>query len=99
MPEVRNDRLSLDARGLILSLVKTENAQSERKDTVNNFTHPTIGQLYALERNARRERSKAQAQLIAAAVTAAKALFARLAAYSRIGSSASDIQRQVAHHA
>ena len=92
---MRIDRLSLDAGGLIFSLVKRGNTERERTDIVTNFTYPTAGQLYALEQNARRERSLAQARLIAAAASAVKALFTR--AFS--GPSASEIQRQVAHHA
>ncbi len=97
MGGMRIDRLSLRARGLIFLLVERGNAQSERTDTVNPFTYPTQGQLYALERLARRERAQAQARLILSAISAVKALFAR--AFSIRGPSASDVHRQVAHHA
>jgi hypothetical protein len=96
---MRIDRLSLDACGLIFSLVKSGNAERERTGTVNNFTHPTSAQLYALEQFARRERAQAQARLIMAAALAVKGFFVRVLAYSRRGPSASNIQRQVVHHA
>ena len=89
----------MDARGLIFSLVKTGNVERERTGPVDKFTHPTSAQLYALEQHARRERAQAQARLIVAAATAVKAFAARVLAYSRRGPSASNIQRQVAHHA
>ena len=95
MGGVRIDRLSLDTGGLMFSLVKRGNTESERTETVTKFTyrHPTSAQLYALEQSARRERSRAQARLLRAAVSAVKSLFAR--AFS----SAAHIQRQVARHA
>jgi hypothetical protein len=99
MQRLRIDRLSLDARGLIFSLVIRGNAERERTSTVTKFTHPTSAQLYALEQNARRERAQAQARLIVATASAVKAFVARVLAYSKRGPSASNIQRQVAHHA
>jgi hypothetical protein len=90
---VRIDRLSLRACGLIFSLVKRGNTESEGADTVTKLTHPTQAQLYALELRARRARSQEQARLIRAAVSAVKSLFAR--AFS----SAAHIQKQVARHA
>jgi hypothetical protein len=99
MQRLRIDRLSLDARGLIFSLVKSGNAERERMDTVSSFTHPTSAQLYALEQYARRERALAQARLIKAAASAVKRFFVRALAYRSRGPSASNIRRQVAHHA
>src|SRR3954465_8063880 len=99
MQRMRIDRMSLDARGLIFLLVKSGNAERERTDTVNKFTHPTSAQLYALEQYARRERARAQARLIVAAALAVKGFFFRALAYASRGPSASNIQRQVAHHA
>jgi hypothetical protein len=95
MRGVRIDRLSLDSGGLMFSLVKRGNTESERTETVTKFTyrHPTPAQLYALELSARRARAQEQARLLRAGVSAVKALFAR--AFSR----ATDIQRQVARHA
>jgi hypothetical protein len=96
---VRIDRLSLHAPGLIFSLVKRGNTESERTDNVTKFPyqHPTPAQLYALELSARRERAQAQARLIRAGVSAVKALLKSF--YGRAFSSAAQIQRQVAHHA
>jgi hypothetical protein len=106
MRGVRIDRLSLDTRGLIFSLVKTGNTASERTDTVTKFTyrHPTSAQLYALELSARRARSQAQARLLRAGVSAVKSLFARAfssaaSLFARESSRASNIQREVAPHA
>jgi hypothetical protein len=99
MRGVRIDRLSLDTGGLMFSLVKRRDTESERTDTVTKtvtkftYRYPTPAQLYALEQSARLERSRAQARLLRAGVSAVKALFAR--AFSR----ATDIQRQVARHA
>src|SRR3954465_7999626 len=98
MQRMRIDRMSLDARGLIFLLVKTGNAERERTDTVDKFTHPTSAQLYALEQFARRERARAQARLIMAAASAVKGFLVRVLAYSERGPSASNIERQVAHH-
>src|SRR3954465_2249262 len=99
MQRMRIDRMSLDARGLIFLLVKSGYVERERMDTVNKFTHPTSAQLYALEQYARRERARAQARLIMAAASAVKAFFVRVHAFFERGPSASNIQRQVAHHA
>jgi hypothetical protein len=98
---VRIDRLSLRAGGLIFSFVKRGNAESERTDTVSQFTHPTQAQLYALEQRARRERSQAQARLILAGVSAVKSLLKSLfvRALSLRAPSATHIQGQVARHA
>jgi hypothetical protein len=102
---MRIDRLSLDARGLIFSLVKSGYVERERTDTVNKFTHstgalhPSTARLYALEQYARRERARAQARLIMAAASAVKRFLVRGLAFFERGPSASNIQRQVAHHA
>jgi hypothetical protein len=103
---VRIDRLSLDTRGLIFSLVKRGKTASERKQTVTKITyqHPTPAQLYALELSARRARSQAQARLLRAGAAAVKSLFVRAYSsgaqlFARAFSRASNIQRQVARHA
>jgi hypothetical protein len=65
--------------------------------TMENIRYPSSAELYALEARARRERAEAMGRLIIAAAAAIKSFFVRLLAVR--GPSASDVQKQVAHHA
>jgi hypothetical protein len=64
---------------------------------MENIRYPSSAELYALEARARRERAEAMGRLIIAAAAAIKSFFVRLLAVR--GPSASDVQKQVAHHA
>jgi hypothetical protein len=108
---VRIDRLSRDAGGLIFAIVKTgdaatANTESEGTRTVTKFTyrHPTPAQLYALELSARHARSREQARLIRAGVSAVKWLCRRAVSsvtplFARAFSRATSTQRHEVRHA
>jgi hypothetical protein len=84
----------------LLSRPYLERVKKERKREreVNMFkikgNYPTPEELYALEQWARRERSKAAAQLILAGASRLKSFVARI-----LAPSATTVRRHVVHHA
>ena len=61
------------------------------------YTFPTRVELYALEQRARRDRTRAQLQLMRLAIASAKSFVERI--FSTRGPSAHEVHRQVARHA